>query len=128
MTALRHLGRLFDDFPAIVAQARQMECPYAGDDMGLRIARIGFSLNAPADSWGSTHVNFVNGRLEEGYSADLLKESGAEADSIRLFVGLCLGYLLGLYQAEMLTDEEFSLAECQIPGLVFLKSGQFLKT
>ncbi len=127
MNAIEQLGRLFEDFQASVAQARQLELPNTNDNMGIKTAIIGFSFSSPRHTWGLHHSNFVKERLEGGYSADSLKEFGAEATSIRLFVGLCLGYLLGLYQAEKLTDVEFTVAEAQIPGLVFLKSGHFLK-
>jgi hypothetical protein len=127
MNAIEQLGRLFEDFQESVAKARQVELPDGDDEMGIKTAIIGFSMNSPTHTWGLNHYNLVKDRLEAGYSADSLKEFRDEATSIRLFVGLCLGYLLGLYQAEKLTDVEFSVAEAQIPGLVFLNSGRFLK-
>jgi hypothetical protein len=127
MDAGEHFGRLFADFHDSVARARQLDGPNLNTDVEIKIAIIGFLINSPEYAWGLNHVSFVRERLEEGYSADNLKEFGGEATSIRLFVGLCLGYLLGLYQAEKVTDAEFSVAEAQIPGIVFLKSGHFLR-
>jgi hypothetical protein len=126
MNAIEQLGKLLQDLPKSIAAARALVSPNTIDDLEIKAAIIGFSMNSPTCAWDLNHVEFVKQRLEGGYSADSLKDFGAEAPLIRLFVGLCLGYLLGLYQAEKLTDAEFSVAETQIPGLVLLNSGSFL--
>jgi hypothetical protein len=128
MNAMEQLGRLFDEFQHRIAQAKDLELPLSYDDMAIKTAMIGFSISSPRNPWGLIHYNFVEARLEDGYGSENLKEHGDEANSIRLFVGLCLGYLLGLCQDEKLTDVEFAVAEAQIPGFVMLKSGRFLKS
>ena len=124
MTTTEQLGKLFEDLQRNVELPRQLESS-VDNDMGMKTAIIGFSSNSPADSWSFDHYTFVEERLKGSYSAENLQEFGAEATAIRLFVGLCLGYLLGMFQAGKLTDTEFSIVEVQIPGSVFMKSGHF---
>jgi hypothetical protein len=106
-----------------VALAKCLDFPEC--DLTIKTPIIGFSMNSPRESWDSDHRDFVRDRLEDEYTTDDLKDFGDEVNAIRLFVGMCLGYLLGSRQAGMLTDTEFGVADAQIPGFVFLKSGRF---
>jgi hypothetical protein len=125
MVSIDALGGLFEHLQRFIEQAAHLESPNIKGDMVERVAAIGFSNSSPIETWTADHRNFINKRLGESYSSEDLLDFGDEANTIRLFVGLCLGRLLGLYQIGKLTDEEFSILETQIPGLVFLKSGKF---
>jgi hypothetical protein len=125
MDASKQLDKLFEELLEKIALAQQLDLP--GNDLAMKMAIVGYSVNSPVHSWRASHAQFVNQRLEREYSVNALQEFGDEAASIRLFVYLCQGYLLGLYETEKLTDVQFAVAEAQIPGLVFLHSGRFLK-
>ncbi|MGY8771237.1 MAG: hypothetical protein ACKVH8_22720 [Pirellulales bacterium] len=43
---------------------------------------------------------------------------------MKLFFALSIGYLLGLYQEDKISEEEFKEAEQQIPGLIMLHLSQ----
>ncbi len=69
---------------------------------------------------GEAHYDFVKARLDRDYLDEELAEYGDNAENVKLFFALGLGYLLGLYQQDKVDDDEFKIAEQQLPGLIML--------
>lgn len=117
------LGALIGTFRRDVSLAEKMQSPNAEDDMATKVAIVGFSYNAPTGEWSHEHYRFLHERLESEYSLRDLEEWGAEPRVLQLFASLCLGLLLGLYQGNRITEEEFRTCETQIGGLIALHNG-----
>jgi hypothetical protein len=113
--ALEHFERLYKDFHRDRTAALKLESANAEDSLEVRTAVIGFSYNSSIQEWRRTHFEFLRDRL---------KDAQFEKNEL-LFVSLCLGFLLGLFQADKITEIEFDLAEAQLPGFVLLKGGKF---
>ncbi len=122
------LKKLLPVFGREIRMARQLMSPNPEDDLTVKTAIVGFSHHSPTEEWGPNHFAFLRQRLDAEYRPGDLSLYGPSGNNIRLFFALCCGYLLGLYQAEAINDQEFTLAEAQIPGLIALHAGQLLKT
>lgn len=117
------LGVLIPTFRRDVSLAEKIQSPNAEDDMAIKVAIVGFSYNAPTDQWSHEHYRFLRERLERDYGLRELEGWGTEPRVLQLFASLCLGFLLGLYQGDKITEEEFRTCEAQIGGLIALYSG-----
>lgn len=89
-----------------------------------KAAVVGFSYNSPTKDWAKGHFDFVKMRVERHYHDKELTEYGNNSGNVRLFFALTVGYLLGLYQEDQISDEEFKIAEQQIPGLIMMHLGE----
>lgn len=99
--------------------ARSLESPNPEDDEFVRMAIVGFSMNAKTESWSPEHYAFVSKQREDDFSVEALGVlHGEQAQNYALFAGLCLGFLLGLFQTEQVSEEEFSVGEAQLPGFM----------
>jgi hypothetical protein len=63
-------------------------------------------------------------RINRNYHEKELSEYGGNGENVKLFFALSIGYLLGLYQEDKISEEEFKEAEQQIPGLIMLHLSQ----
>jgi hypothetical protein len=122
MQVHEQLEGLVSTFEGDIDLAKQLQSPNPVDELPIKVAIVGFSYNSPTDKWALDHYNVLKDRLDGEYSLDNLREYAPTSRKIQLFAALCFGYLLGLYEADKVTDEEFRLAEAQIPGLIALKS------
>ena len=91
------------------------------DSLPIKCAIVGFSYNSPTEEWGIRHFEFVQTRIDSSYREEDLLYYEENSGNVAMAFALCIGYLLGAYQAEKITNDEFKLAEIQIPGLLMLK-------
>jgi hypothetical protein len=124
MSTLEKLEQLVVTFRRDIQFARELESANPEDDLAIKAAVVGFSYNAPTESWAEGHFDFVKARLDKDYHDRELAEYGENSENVRLFFALSLGYLLGLCQQEEIHDEEFKVTEHQIPGLIMLHLGE----
>ncbi|TWT78682.1 hypothetical protein CA13_00780 [Planctomycetes bacterium CA13] len=88
-------------------------------------ARYGFAQTAVGFDWSAEQQRFIDDRCHNELSDESLSGHGDALRSWRAFNCLALGYLLGLYQTEQIADHEFSLADSQLSGFMFLNSPIF---
>jgi catechol 2,3-dioxygenase-like lactoylglutathione lyase family enzyme len=104
-------------FSAYVRLARDLVTPNPDDTLDIRCAIVGFSLHTQTENWTHDHFQFVRSRLDE--APDLY------TDEVRLLQALCLGAICGLAFERRLTEQEFQLADLQLPGyLLALPHGE----
>lgn len=121
--ALNYLDRLVQltaDFVRDIDIAKNVESSNSEDDLAIKAAVVGFSYNSPTSEWAKGHYDFVHRRLESDYPREQLSVYGENGENVRLFFALAIGFLLGLYQQEKLSDDQFRECEQQIPGLIML--------
>ena len=116
----KQLEQLTIDFARDIEIARNVESSNPEDNLAIRAAIVGFSYNCETSNWAKGHYDFVNERLEASYSNERLDEYGENGENVRLFFALAIGFLLGLYQQEEITDDQFKEGDQQIPGLIML--------
>ena len=127
MKVHEQLVALVPTFRRDVSLAQTLESPNAEDDLAIKVAMIGFSYNAPTGEWSHEHYRFLRERLESAYSLRELQGWATEPGVLQLFASLSLGFLLGLYQRNKITDEEFRSHEAQIGGLMALHDGDLVR-
>ena len=118
MSTTSDLWHLLGTFPRDVELAKQVESSNPEDSLAIKIAIVGFSYNARTEAWAKGQYDFVKSRLDRDYHDDELSEYGQNSANVKLFFALCIGYLLGLYEQNKISDHEFKVAEVQIPGLI----------
>jgi len=118
------LGNLVATFERDVRLGVEMSSPNNDDDLAIKTAIVGFSYNARTQDWDLGHFEFVKGRLARELPGNELAEYGPNADNVRLFLALSIGYLLGLHHQDAITDEEFRRAELLLPGLIMQHLGR----
>jgi hypothetical protein len=96
-----------------------LDSPNPEDDDFVRMAIVGFSLNAPTAAWSRQHLDYVRSAHQADFSDNQLEFlHGVQAHSYALFAGLSLGYLLGLRESGRLSDDELTVGEAQLPGFM----------
>ncbi len=93
-----------------------LESPNIEDDRAVKFAITGYAYNRPAESWGREEFDSITPRRVE--VADL----GSRWVE---FVCLATGYMLGLFQARLLTEHECLRFEALLPGFLWLHARQF---
>ena len=112
--AIKEYEELLAHFMRDFRTAGNLKTPNTEDALDIRAAIVGFSYHAPTEQWGRNHYEYVR-----QHSLNLPETPTSE----RAFYALCLGYLLGLFQVERITEHEFATAEAQLAGFVLLKAG-----
>lgn len=112
--AIKEYEELLKHFARDFRTAGNLKTPNTEDAIDIRAAIVGFSYNAPTEQWGRNHYEYV--REHSLPAPELPLSEGA-------FHALCLGYLLGLFQADRITEQEFAIAEAQLAGFMLLKAG-----
>jgi hypothetical protein len=112
--ATREFETLLRNFVRDMRTAISLKSPNSEDSLDIRVAIVGFSYNSATEQWGRNHYQYV--REHSSQDAEIPEPE-------RAFHALCLGYLLGLFQAEKISENEFSNAENQLAGFVLLKAG-----
>ena len=107
--------KLYENFDRDRQTAKKLISPNPEDSLEIRIAIVGFSHNLATEQWDRPHFEFVQKRISMASAA------GNEL----LFFCLCLGFLLGLFEAGKIDDLEFDLADAQLAGFLLLKGGKF---
>jgi len=120
MSTYENLEQLVGTFQRDIRLAKDLESTNPEDDLAIKVAVVGFSYNSPTQDWAKGHYDFVNARLERDYHGKELAEYGDNAENVKLFFALGLGYLLGLYEQDKIGDDDFRIAEQQLPGLIML--------
>jgi hypothetical protein len=100
--------------------AQEMSSPNLEDDLCIRAAIVGFSFHSQTERWGRNHFDLVRSRRDKDYSNRNLSWYGPSAERHALLACLCLGFLLGLFQAEKISEEEFERGEAEIPPFLAL--------
>ena len=126
---MRDLTAEFREFLEGFARYRKaaldIESPNVEDDEFIRAAIVGFSQHAPTEQWARGHHDFVSRYRDGDYSDESLSVlHGEQVYNYALLACLCLGALLGLYQAGRITEDEFKVAEAQLPGFMALHVGR----
>ena len=114
------LQQLVAVFERDIELARDLESTNPEDDLAIKAAVVGFSYNSPTGDWAKGHYDFLSSRLARDYNSEALAEFGDNAENVKLFFALAFGFLLGLYQQDQISDDEFKIAEQQIAGLIML--------
>ena len=117
---LDNLQKLIGTFYRDIHTAKGVITPNAEDNLVIKAAITGFSYNSPVDDWAKGHFEFVKTRIDRDYASEELAEYGNNSENIKLFFALSIGFLLGVYQKGGISDEDFKIAEQQIPGLIML--------
>ncbi|MEE2641331.1 MAG: hypothetical protein VX768_11945 [Planctomycetota bacterium] len=120
MTFHDQLEQLTIDFARDIEIARNVESSNPEDDLAIKAAIVGFSYNSPTRDWAKGHYEFVRKRLEASYSSEQLDDYKENGENVRLFFALAIGFLLGMYQQERISDDQFKEGEPQIAGLIML--------
>lgn len=124
MSISESLSRLVDTFQRDLELARALTSVNPEDDLAMKASIVGFSYNSPTHEWCQEHFDFVKARLDRDYHDRELANYGGNAESVKHFFALGIGYLLGLYQKQLLSDAEFKEAEQQLPGLIMLNASR----
>ena len=114
------LQNLIGTFYRDIKIAKGVVSPNVEDDLVIKAAVTGFCYNSPVDDWAKGHFDFVKTRIDRDYTPEELAEYGDNSENIKLFFALSMGFLLGLYQKDGISDQDFKTAELQIPGLIML--------
>lgn len=116
--------KLLKGLPRYRRMAQKLVTPNPEDDEFVRAGIVGFSFHQPTESWGKSHFRFLRSRLDLDYGPTSMEWYGEAAPAHRVFVAMCLGYLLGLHQSGVISDDEFTLAEAQLPGFMILHTAR----
>jgi hypothetical protein len=121
---------MFDQLESLVGSfyrdiqiAKGVVSPNPEDDLAIKAAITGFSYNCPVEDWGKGHFDFVKTRIDRDYTPEFLADYGDNFENVKLFFALGIGFLLGLYQKDAISDEDFRIAELQIPGIIMQHLG-----
>lgn len=120
MALSQNLSRLVTNFYRDIGLARKLDSMNPQDDLAVRAAVVGFSYNSPTQEWAKGHFEALKKCLDREFPSNLQQDYGMNSENVRLFFALAIGYLLGVYQQGMVSDSEFTVAEKQVSGLVFL--------
>ena len=107
MALVEHMRQHFEEYTGL---AESIESPNPEDTIPIKCGIIGFSLISAPDKWSRDEYEFIQGRLED--TPRQLSE-----DAIKL-KAMCLGALCAMRVEEKATNEEFALADAQLPGLL----------
>jgi hypothetical protein len=113
--AFAEFNQLLEVFARDLATAKAIATPNVQDTLEIKAAIVGFSYHSKTEDWGRNHLVFVGRHISGASSLE-----GREL----IFSCLCFGYLLGLFQANKITEQQFQLAEAQLPGFIMLKAGR----
>ena len=127
MTTYDELEQLLATFARDIAIAESIESANPEDDLAVKAAVVGFSYNSSTMEWTKEHFEFLVRRIESDYDAESLTEYGENGLNVKLFFSIAMGYLLGLFQKEKITEEEFKIAEQQIPGMIMMHLPRLIK-
>jgi hypothetical protein len=114
------MSGLVESFERDVRTALELESPNEADVLLIKTAIVGFTYHASIEDWCLSDLEFVRRRVESEWPGEELEHYGQNAENLRLFFSLCIGYLLGLFRSEQIDETEFRTAEAQIPGLTML--------
>jgi hypothetical protein len=120
MATYDELEQLVETFTRDIEIAKGVESTNPEDDLAVKAAVVGFSYNSSTGEWAKGHYDFLMRRIEADYDAESLEEYGENGTNVKLFFALAMGYLLGLYQHEKISEDEFKVGEQQIPGIIML--------
>ena len=127
MTTYDELEQLLATFARDIEIAESIESANPEDDLAVKAAVVGFSYNSSTIEWTKAHFEFLVRRIESDYDAESLTEYGENGLNVKLFFSIAMGYLLGLFQKEKITEEEFTIAEQQIPGIIMMHLPRLIK-
>jgi hypothetical protein len=117
---------LLKGYPRYLQGAKAYVSPNPEDDLYVKMALAGFSLTRPTVEWGINHFDFIQEHRRGDYSDQQLADRGPRASTYALFACTALGYLLGLYQGDLLDDAEFSRAEALLAGFLAMNEEEIL--
>ena len=112
--ALTDFDKLLNAFSRDLATAKAISTPNLQDTLNIKAAIVGFSYNSKTEDWGRNHFDYLDHHISASSSLN---------NRELLFSCLCVGYLLGLFQADKITESQFHVAEAQLPGFILLKAG-----
>ena len=99
--------------------------PNSEDDVFVRAAIVGFARSCDPDAWARGHLQFIQERRQGDASDESLAFLyGPESNAYAILACLFLGALLGMFQAEKITEEEFRLGEALLPGFLAESAGR----
>ena len=109
-------------FEALREAAACLVTPNREDDVFVRAAIVGFARYCDPDTWARGHLQFIQKKRQGDVSDESLAFLyGPESNAYAILACLFLGALLGMFQAEKITEEEFRSGEALLPG--FLAEG-----
>lgn len=113
------------DFDAKRRAALSLVTPNPEDDECVRAAIVGFARYCDPDAWGRGHLEFIQKRRRGEVSDEaLIPLHGPQAKDYALLACLFMGSLLGMFQAEKISEEEFRSGETLLPGFLAESAGR----
>ena len=94
-SAIAHFEGLFASFDRDRKLAEELYSPNLRDTLEIKAAIIGFSYHAKTELWAKRQFEFVLTRLSALENQD---------HNERMFFSECLGFLLGLFQADEINE------------------------
>jgi hypothetical protein len=125
LDALQDFDELYRNHTELQRLADELKTPNPEDSVFVRAAIVGFSFHVPTEEWERQHLDFVLHKRQTEFSDYELTKLEAAGQRAGRFACLCLGYLLGLHQAKKISNEQFQVAEMQLPGFLMLKLPEF---
>jgi len=99
--------------------------PNSEDDVFVRAAIVGFARYCHPDAWARGHLQCVQKKRQGDMSDESLAFLyGPESNAYAILACLFLGALLGMFQAEKITEEEFRTGEALLPGFLAESAGR----
>lgn len=112
------VGPLLPNWPDLLQVAASVESPNSEDDERTKAAIVGFSLLSPTEGWTRTHWQFLEDYRESEMAEREDSSSESESSPFQLFECMAVGALLGAFQAEKLSEQEFYMALSQVPEFI----------
>jgi hypothetical protein len=116
--------QMLADFAAHVHTAKRIQSPNADDDIYVKLAVVGFSLNRDSHEWCITHFQYIRDNYDAGYSEQVSPLYGPEREAEAMFACLCMGLLLGMHGAGKIDDRVFLWGEMLLPGFILSKGSE----
>lgn len=117
---------ILNHYDRYASVAIKMKTPNPEDDEFIRAAIVGFSQHAPTEEWTHSHYEYILNYRQGDFSDKSFEFLyGEKALKVALFACLCLGALLGMYQIAEISEDEYKIAEGQLPGFMLLHADIF---
>ncbi len=110
MTSVALVQHMAQRFAEYVGLAEKLDSPNPEDTVPVKCGIVAFGLISDVEKWSQDEYEFVKGRLD-----DVAEE--APEDVIKL-KAMCLGAMCALRLEGKMSNEEFALADAQLPSLL----------
>lgn len=106
-TLVEHNLRHFEECASL---AEKVESPNEQDTPVIKCGIVAFSMITDPSNWTQDEYEFIKGRLDD--TPQQMPEDGLKLKA------MCLGAMCALRLEKRMSDQEFALADAQLPGLL----------